>query len=169
MKVHFVGPDGMTTDIDVGDITPEDLAARLAPTVGEARLKALLASLKLSRSVKDRLLLVKKCTLKLGKRVIHVGIKVLELIVLIAMQFREIPVALLIGTILYLLLSSIPIIGHLLGALAFTVAMALGFSKVLVRPDDVSKPTAERIQAKIDELFKDFKSWCVPEPASATV
>jgi len=166
VTITYPDKDGSTKTFqpDIGDCNEQELLARLEPKTSDIRLKALIEKLKLPRNARRHLRVLLKFTVKVGKHVIHIGSKMLELMLLIVHTHRTMPVALLVGLVLYLILGSIPWVGCLLGPIAFLICIVLGFAESIFHAPPAVNPELEKaIRTKIAEIFSLLAPWPLPE------
>lgn len=95
-------------------------------------------------------------TLKIKENVINIGQKVIEIIVFFSKKFPMTTAGSIIGFILGLMISSIPLVGWMFGWLIIPAAIAFGaYEGIKLDIDDISKDTVNK---RIDELFGIFKT-----------
>ncbi len=129
MKIQLIHPlTGETVQMELDEATPQRLAELLAPQASQTRVRQQVDNLPYRRDVKAILGELAAMTLKLGGVVLHVGRKLLELVFALVQRYPNTSCYTLIEYALGSLISSIPLLGWLLGWLVLPLFTALGLA-----------------------------------------
>ncbi len=124
--------------------------------LAEHEIQSVINNLTVSADVKALLFKMSKVTIKVGDFVLKIGLKILEFVCTIYKQYPNATFGLIFGAIAGLLISSIPIIGFILGAIVTPIAMALGL--LLGANEDLRDRELERKIALVNAKFVPLKT-----------
>jgi len=96
--------------------------------LSEEELRLQIDRLQLSADAKRMLFAVARTTITAGKVVIRIGRKILETVMWLVRNFPNASAGLIVGSVLGFLVSSIPIIGFILGPIMTPLLAALGLA-----------------------------------------
>lgn len=151
-------------DIEVDSMNIEELQELYKTSAPEKTLLSAIQNLDLPAEAKALLLKIKDFTIQVGGVALEIGKKILELIIYFIKKYPSTTVGLIVGSVLGMLLSSIPVIGWALGwllmPLCTALGLALGFWKDI---KDVDMKSA--MNDVIGEYFSAFKNVPTPEQA----
>ncbi|MCY4541688.1 MAG: hypothetical protein OXB95_04720 [Rhodobacteraceae bacterium] len=121
--------------------------------LSEEELLQQIDQLQLSADAKRMLYTVARTTIWAGKVVIRIGRKILETVMWLVRSFTNAPAGLIVGSVLGILVSSIPILGFTLGPFMTPLLVALGLAIGAVQ-DIKDKP----LKAGIDSQVKQYEN-----------
>lgn len=117
----------------------------------ERQLETLIDRLDISADSKAQLAAFAKITMKVGREVVRIGRKIVDVLFSFLRSFPGIGFGVLFGLVIGALLGAIPLLGAVLGPVALTLGTALGV--VLGANVDLKDPEfSTRLQNFIDEL-----------------
>ena len=151
-------------DIEVDSMNIEELQELYKTTAPEKTLLSAIENLDLPAEAKALLLKIKDFTIQVGGVALEIGKKILELIIYFVKKFPSTTIGLIVGSVLGMLLSSIPIIGWALGWLLMPLCTALGLALGFWK-DFTDKDIKVTIDNAIGEYFSSFKNIPTPENA----
>lgn len=117
----------------------------------EAQLKQLIDRLPVSADVKAMIFAFSKTTIRVGRQVINLGRKLLDLVMDTLRQFPNTAFGVLFGLIVGFLIGAIPIIGMVLGPLFTPITVALGLVGGML--EDLKDRNLER---RLKEIYASF-------------
>jgi len=94
----------------------------------DERIRDILDRLSISADAKSLLYAISKTTLRVGQTIVKIGRKIIDCIVRLIEEFPNAGLGIVIGGILGYLVSAIPVIGFLLGAVVTPLFAAIGFA-----------------------------------------
>jgi uncharacterized protein YacL len=119
---------GEKIEVDIPDENLEELESLAKDRVSDAKLQGYIDNLDLSADAKALIASILEKAVKVGELVIRVGKRIVEIVILIASKFPNATFGLILGLLVGALVSSIPIIGGLLGAFVLPIAAAFGLA-----------------------------------------
>ena len=103
-------------------------------------------NIELSADLKALLTKILDVTIQIGDATLHIGKKILEFIYLFVKKFPNTSVGIVVGSVLGMLISSIPVIGFILGwmmpPLCIALGLGIGFWQDMTNPhlvEDISR------------------------------
>ncbi len=117
----------------------------------DAKIKSQIDCINTSADTKAMLYSFSKATIKVGKAVVKIGRKLLDIIFSLIRTFPNITFGMIFGLVVGALVAAIPIIGFVLGTLATTIAVAFGFI-VGAKADLESGKLGDRIDSLINQF-----------------
>lgn len=132
------------TEID--EPSPDFFAFFKDVDLTDEQLRSQIDRMNISADVKAMLYSFSKATVKVGKVILKIGRKIIDIVFAIIRAFPNITFGVIFGLIVGALITSIPVIGLVLGSLATTIAVAFGFV-VGAKADLLSSEMGQRIEA----------------------
>lgn len=124
-------------------------------SVSDEAIKKYIDNLNVSADVKSLLFQFTKITLKVGDFLLKIGRKIIEFVCLLYKEYKHATFGMLFGAIVGFLISSIPVLGVILGAVFTPIAIGLGL--VLGLNEDIKDLQLERKIAAIVAKFDPLK------------
>ena len=112
--------------VDLDDARYADLKRFMREQMTDKKLERYLDNLPISADAKVALAEFSKVTLRIGEEIFKIGKRIIEIAVYLAAEFPNMTFAIVIGSLLWALVSSLPIIGAALNALASLIIVVLG-------------------------------------------
>ena len=144
---------GKTIEVEIPDENLEALQTLAQDRVSDSKLQSYIDNLDLPADAKALIASILKTAVRVGEMVIRIGKKILEIVIMIASKFPNATFGLVLGLIVGALVTSIPLIGGLLGAFVLPIAAAFGL--VTGYMDDLSD---QRLANKVAEALAMFQS-----------
>jgi hypothetical protein len=145
---------GKAFSADAEELSNDDLNEINSFNVSETQLKATIDKLNISADAKSILFTISKTTIKAGKYILKIGRKILDIIGSLFKLYPETGFGLILGGILGVLITSIPIIGFVLGPIVGPLLAAFGL--VIGLHQDISNKALAREIAKANQSFAHF-------------
>ena len=143
MIVEAVDPKtGRAIQMECAAESNEEIRDLLSFDLSEEALKKRLDALAISADAKSILFTIAKTTIRVGSVVLKVGRKVLDLIATVISDYPMTSTGTIFGAIFGYLVTSVPIIGMLLGPFVGTLAIAFGFAAGAIQ--DLGNKALER-------------------------
>ena len=143
MLVEVVDPEtGRAMQMECAAQCHEEIRDLLPFDLSEEALKKRLGVLAISADAKSILFTIAKTTIRVGSVVFKVGRKVLDLITTVISDYPMTSTGTIFGAIFGYLVTSVPIIGMLLGPFVGTLAIAVGFAAGAIQ--DLGNKALER-------------------------
>ena len=117
---------GQSINIEADDIAEETIAELSKNYFSQNEIKNFIDNLSLSPEVKTILWSVAETTITIGKSVISIGSKIIEMIIFFVKKNPNTFIGIIVGSILGIVLSGIPVLGFILGWLLKPLCIALG-------------------------------------------
>ena len=144
---------GKTIELEIPDENLEALHTLAQDRVSDSKLQSYIDNLDLPADAKVLIASILKTAVRVGEMVIRIGKKIVEIVIMIASKFPNATFGLVLGLIVGALVTSIPLIGGLLGAFVLPIAAAFGL--VTGYMDDLSD---QRLANKVAEALAMFQS-----------
>ena len=144
---------GKTIEVEISDENFEALQTLAQDRVSDSKLQSYIDNLDLPADAKVLIASILKTAVRVGEMVIRIGKKIVEIVIMIASKFPNATFGLVLGLIVGALVTSIPLIGGLLGAFVLPIAAAFGL--VTGYMDDLSD---QRLANKVAEALAMFQS-----------
>jgi len=152
MKIQGINPEtGAVFQSDVVNVDSSFIEAMKKFDMSDEAIKKLIDNLNVLADVKSLLYSFTKATIKIGETIIKVGRKIIDYICRLITEHPNATFGLIFGALVGLLISSIAVLGIVLGPLFSHIAMAFGLIGGL-REDFKDKALAR----KIDEIKASF-------------
>jgi len=151
-------------DIEVDSMNIEELQELYKTTAPEKTLLSAIENLDIPAEAKALLLKIKDFTIQVGGVALKIGKKILELIIYFIKKYPSTTIGLIVGSVLGMLFSNIPVIGWALGWLLMPLCTALGLALGFWK-DFSEKEIKVAIDGAINEFFSSFKNIPTPENA----
>jgi uncharacterized membrane protein len=136
---------------------PQPVSAATVPPTGltDQEIARFIERMKISADAKARLMALARVTMKVGRKVTRIGRKIISVLISFVRSFPAISFGVIFAFVIGTLLSSVPVLGSILGPIAMTLGTALG---VLVgaRIDIQNADLASRMAAFVTELQLSF-------------
>jgi hypothetical protein len=139
-------------NLDIGE-----LETTYKPIISSSKLKSRIDKLKISAEGKLYLLSIAEVSLRIGDTILSIGRKTVELIIHFCKTYPNTAVGLVVGATAGLIISSIPVIGWLLGWLVMPLLAVLGIG-VGFWMDWKEKNVKASIKNDAMELFGTLKN-----------
>jgi len=123
--------------------------------MADEEIKKFIDNLNVSADVKALLHSFSKATLRIGERIVKIGRKIIEFVGKVFREFPNASFGLIFGAIAGFLISSIPILGLVLGPLVTPILMALGLIAGVV--EDIKDKGLARKIAEINAKFDNLR------------
>ncbi len=150
--IAYEDPDsGKTVSREVPDPPPSLLEFLRKQDWSDAQIAALIDRLSLSADAKANLVMFTKATLKIGKTIVKIGRKIIDMVFSLLRHFPAMGFAVIFALFLGALISAIPLIGAVIGPLAMTIAGIAGVA-IGGRAELMSGDFGTRVQAFLQEL-----------------
>lgn len=138
---------GETQEMEMSKEQAQRLASSLQTKASPSRLKHKLDNLDIAAEVKATLWAMQDWVVVIGRRVFHVGRKLLGVLIHMVTRYPTMTAGMLLGMLCWYVLSHVPFVGDFLGAAIFAILGLLGFAadwKVLARQHpDIARELAE--------------------------
>ena len=155
MIVEAIHPEtGERYRIDIPSLTTADLDRMTKEYMTDEKIKSYIEKLPVSAEIKVVLFKLSKFTIKVGQILLKLGKKVLEIVVMLASKYKHATLGVLIGALLTVLISTIPVLGPPLSSFLGSLLMLFGLGKGLW--EDVKKDSPE-LAASITEAGMIFQ------------
>ena len=122
-----------------------------AVELNDAQIRARIDRMDASADTKALLYSFSKATLNMGKVLVKIGRKIIDILFTMLRQFPNMTFGVLFGLILGALVASIPLIGVILGPFAFPIAIAFGVT-LGAQADFAQGDMGDRIAAILSEF-----------------
>ena len=147
---------GKTIELEIPDENLEALQTLAQDRVSDSKLQSYIDNLDLPADAKALIASILKTAVRVGEMVIRIGKKILEIVIMITSKFPNATFGLVLGLIVGALVTSIPLIGGLLGAFVLPIAAAFGL--VTGYMDDVPDQSLTNKVAEALAMFQPLKS-----------
>jgi hypothetical protein len=152
MKIEGENPEtGEKFQADASGINSEFIDSLLNINMSDESLKRFIDNLEFSADAKMALYSFSKATILVGEQIIKIGRKVLDYVCIIYKEFPLVTFGTICGAIIGLLISSIPILGFVLGPLFTPIAIGLGL--IL---GTIAETGNKLLDSKIQEIVASF-------------
>lgn len=146
--LNFDTEEDVTFETD--DIKPSFWDTLIDATQSDAKLRAFIDSLNCSADLKEYYYRIASVTIRVGKRIIQIGRKILETVMAIAKEYPHTSFGFCVGFLIGALAGEIPLFGVILGPALGPLAMLLGVVNGYFRDNEDSKLT-NKIKSVVDE------------------
>ena len=155
MQIKGVNPDtGEEVIVEVEDMGKDDLSNLASTRFSKKEISRHIDNLNMSADVKVLLNKMITVTIEVGKTIIKVGQKILEVVISLIKAYPNTTIGLVLGYFLGLLIASIPILGWVLGPIATPLLAALGAFHGL-KTDFNNKAVEARVKEDIREDIRE--------------
>lgn len=121
-------------------------------SISKRKLNRIIDNLALSAGAKEFIASLMDKTLRVGKFVLKIGKRIVEIMVAIVDQYPKTTVGLVLGAIVFHLVSSIPFLGWFLGPVVASILVAFG-----LKDDFMDRWRNQAIDRKIREAIRPFE------------
>ncbi|WP_170560500.1 hypothetical protein [Ruegeria lacuscaerulensis] len=143
MKVSGIADDtGEAVTQEISDVSSEELQSMASLGLSSGELKAKIDNLAISADAKALLFQVATKVIRVGETVIKIGQKILETVLEVIKTYPNTTFGVVFGAIAGTLISSIPVIGWVLGPIVTPILILFGMSAGAVM--DISDKALER-------------------------
>ena len=157
MKISGVNPKtGDTFQAEADDVTSEFIKAMSDFEMSEAGIKKLIDNLDISADAKSALHYISKITIRAGEFILNIGRKIIDFVCTVFKEYPSATFGMVFGGIVGFLITSIPIIGVVLGAIVTPIAIALGL--IIGSYEDLKDKKLERKIAEINAEFSPLNA-----------
>jgi len=153
MKITAINPE---TGAESKSITSEFIAMMADFEMTDEGIKRMIDKLDVSADMKSLIYTFSKATIKAGEYVLKIGRKIIDFICTLLKEYRHASFCMLFGVIAGLLISTIPIIGWLLGPIVTPLLTVTGMAYGLY--EDMKDKQLERKIAEIAAKFSPLKT-----------
>ena len=127
MQIKGTNPDtGEEVIVEVEDLGKDDLSDLCSTRFSKRKISKQFNQLDISAGRKLLLDKMVTMTIEVGKTIVKIGQKILEVVISLIKAHPNIAIGLILGYFLGLLIASIPILGWVLGPIATPLLVALG-------------------------------------------
>lgn len=149
MIVEAVEPGtGKTIRMECVAESEDEIRDLLSFDLSEEALKKRIDALPISADAKSLLFTLAKTTIRVGSMVVKIGRKVLDIVTAILAEFPMASTGTIFGAVFGYLVTSVPIIGFVLGPFIGALAIALGFAVGAIQ-DLANKALEHRIRSSV--------------------
>jgi hypothetical protein len=141
--------------VNLSDAQYHDLDALSRDTLSDSKLDANIDNLEISADMKALLSDIKAVTIAVGEKLINIGRRIIEFAMAIVKKFPNTTFGLILGLLLGMLISTIPVIGFLFGSIVTPLMAALGFLRGI--PEDLKDMALDRKIAEATAMFEPLK------------
>ena len=147
---------GKTIEVEIPDENLEALKALTQDRVSDTKLQSYIDNLDLPADAKALIASILKTAVRVGEMVIRIGKKIVEIVIMIVSKFPNATFGLVLGLIVGALVTSIPLIGGLLGAFVLPIAAAFGLATGYM--NDLRDNSLAKKVAEASTMFQPLKS-----------
>ena len=147
---------GKTIEVEIPDENLEALQALTQDRVSDTKLQSYIDNLDLPADAKALIASILKTAVRVGEMVIRIGKKIVEIVIMIVSKFPNATFGFVLGLIVGALVTSIPLIGGLLGAFVLPIAAAFGLATGYM--DDLRDNSLAKKVAEVSAMFQPLKS-----------
>jgi hypothetical protein len=147
---------GKTIEVEIPDENLEALQALTQDRVSDTKLQSYIDNLDLPADAKALIASILTTAVRVGEMVIRIGKKIVEIVIMIVSKFPNATFGLVLGLIVGALVTSIPLIGGLLGAFVLPIAAAFGLATGYM--DDLRDNSLAKKVAEVSAMFQPLKS-----------
>lgn len=127
MKAEATNPvTGDSIFVELSDERLSDIESLQRERISDGKLFSYIDQLNISADAKALIETILRSTIRVGKAVIKIGKRIIEVVLSIVSKFPNITFGLVLGLVVYALVASIPIIGALFGGLLGPIAVLFG-------------------------------------------
>lgn len=157
MKVSGKNPQsGKEFNIELDSVDSDFVESMSTFEMDEEKIKRLIDGLDISADAKSMLFSFSRVTIRAGEKIIKIGRKIIDYICRIYSEFPTASFGMVFGAIAGFLISSIPILGVVLGPLVTPILILLGMVAGL--NEDLKDKLLARKVAEVNAKFKPLKA-----------
>lgn len=157
MKISGVNSEtGEKFQAEADGVTSEFIKSMSDFDMSEAGIKRQIDNLNISADAKSALHYISSVTIRAGKFILKIGRKIMDYVCSVFKEYPSASFGVIFGGIVGFLISSIPIIGVVLGAVVTPIVIALGLI-IGVNEDLKDKDLARKI-AEINAKFSNLNT-----------
>jgi len=135
----------------------ENINNTFKPFASEEQIFSCLDNINVSSETKAILNEVKNMVINIGGKLIKIGLKIIETIIFLLKKYPNTVMGLIIGLAFGLLLSSVPLVGWIIGPVVTPLSAALGLA-VGYMQDVGNVKLRNEIDSHIDDIFGSIKN-----------
>jgi len=158
MIVNIKDPEtGKEYTEDIESLTQSDLDTMSKEYTTEAKVKRYIENLDVSADMKAILSKLSRFSITVGKTALKIGKKILEIAIMLMSKFKIATFGLIVGALLTVIISSIPLIGAALATFLAPWLLLLGLGRGFL--EDLKRDTPDLSSSIIDavEIFAPLK------------
>lgn len=152
MKIKGVNPEtGEEFEAEADQVDKGFIDSMLDFKLSNEDMRKLIDSLNVSADVKSLLYAFSKATIKAGEFVLKIGRKIIDFVCMLFKEYPNATFGVIFGAIVGFLISTIPVLGVVLGPIAASIFISIGF--IFGAKEDISDKGLAR---KIAEANAEF-------------
>jgi len=157
MQMELKNPkSGEVKVIEIDEQVAKQIQNSLPPGATKSKLHAVIDKFNVSAEVKALLFSLADLTIKIGNTAVYLGQKMLELVAYFVKQYPKTTLGLVVGSVIALIINSIPVIGWVAGWIITPLCLALGLA-VGFWGDLQDKQFEKSIKDTVTEMFASLK------------
>ena len=157
MKVKGVNPEtGEEFEAEADQVDNDFIDSMLNFKLSDEDIRKLIDNLNVSADVKSLLYAFSKATIKVGQFVLKIGRKIIDFVCLLFKEFPNAIFGMIFGAIAGFLISTIPVLGVVLGSIAGPIIMVFAGAKGL--QEDIKDKALVRRVAEINAKFSPLNA-----------
>lgn len=146
---------GQKITVDLSDENIDELSSLAKERVSDTKLQSYIDNLNLSADAKALIASILKASVKVGELVIRIGKRIVEMVIMVTTKFPNASIGLVFGFLLGSLITTIPLIGAILGSFMVPIAAAFGLATGYV--DDLKDKNLERRITEAAAMFRPLQ------------
>ena len=157
MQMELKNPkSGEVKVIEIDEQVAQQIKNSLSPGATKSKLHDAIDKFNVSAEVKALLFSLADLTIKIGNTSVFLGQKMLELVAYFVKQYPKTTLGLVVGSVIALIINSIPVIGWVAGWIITPLCLALGLA-VGFWGDLQDKQFEKSIKDTVTEMFASLK------------
>lgn len=152
---------GETIALEVGEMDVTRLQQLYAPASSESQLSQQIDNLSLPPEMKALLAKLKDFSIQVGSVALEIGKKILEVLIYFVKKFPNTSVGLVVGSVIGLMISNIPLIGWAISWLAMPLCAGLGLAFGFWK-DMKNEDLKDMASQAISQIFDPLKTVSIP-------
>lgn len=157
MQMELKNPkSGEVKVIEIDEQIAQQIQNSLSPGATKSKLHDAIDKFNVSAEVKALLFSLADLTIKIGNTSVYIGQKMLELVAYFVKQYPKTTLGLVVGSVIALIINSIPVIGWVAGWIVTPLCLALGLA-VGFWGDLQDKQFEKSIKDTVTEMFASLK------------
>lgn len=157
MQMELKNPkSGEVKVIEIDEPVAQQIQNSLSPGATKSKLHDAIDKFNVSAEVKALLFSLADLTIKIGNTSVYLGQKMLELVAYFVKQYPKTTLGLVVGSVIALIINSIPVIGWVAGWIVTPLCLALGLA-VGFWGDLQDKQFEKSIKDTVTEMFASLK------------
>jgi len=156
MKISAINPEtGGVYEEEASNVTIDFIKSMANFELTDEQIKIQIDNLNISADAKFLLYTFSRATIRAGEYVLKIGRKIIDFVCSLVKAYPNVSFGLIFGSIIGFLITSIPIIGFLLGPIVTPIFIAFGLVGGLY--EDMKDKQLERKIAEINAKFSPMK------------